>query len=46
MQGRLAEIGVHEATPVQSAAIPAILTGKNVAIQSYTGSGKVGLCNL
>lgn len=34
------ELHVHEPTPVQRAAIPEILSGKNVAIQCYTGSGK------
>lgn len=29
-----------EPTDVQRAAIPEVLTGANVAVQSYTGSGK------
>lgn len=41
MQGRLREIAVLEPTAVQQAAIPAILSGRNVAMQCYTGSGKV-----
>ena len=41
MQGRLRENAVVQPTAVQQAAIPAILTGKNVAMQCYTGSGKV-----
>jgi superfamily II DNA/RNA helicase len=31
---------VQGPTPVQEAAIPHVLRGENVAIQSYTGSGK------
>ena len=41
MQGRLAESSVQAPTAVQQAAIPAVLSGKNVALQCYTGSGKV-----
>lgn len=41
MQGRLRESAVVEPTAVQQAAIPAILSGRNVAMQCYTGSGKV-----
>ncbi|PRW51077.1 DEAD-box ATP-dependent RNA helicase mitochondrial [Chlorella sorokiniana] len=32
--------GIHEPTDVQSGAIPAILSGDNVAVRCYTGSGK------
>ena len=38
--GLVNELDVHEPTAVQSASIPEILGGKNVAIQCYTGSGK------
>ena len=31
--------GIHEPTEVQSGAIPAILSGENVAVRCYTGSG-------
>ncbi len=41
MQMRLGELGVVQPTEVQSEAIPRALTGANVAIQCYTGSGKV-----
>ena len=40
-QGALAEAGIAEPTPVQLEAIPQILSGSDVAVQSYTGSGKV-----
>ena len=40
-QGRLQENDVQAPTFVQQAAIPAVLSGKNVAMQCYTGSGKV-----
>lgn len=43
-QGRLSESSVQAPTAVQQAAIPAVLSGKNVALQCYTGSGKVGAC--
>jgi superfamily II DNA/RNA helicase len=33
---------IQNPTDVQIAAIPKVLAGGNVAIQSYTGSGKVG----
>ena len=36
----LADQSITEPTDVQRAAIPEILTGANVAVQSYTGSGK------
>ena len=45
VQGRLRESAVVEPTAVQQAAIPAILSGKNVALQCYTGSGKVHSVN-
>lgn len=34
-------MGIKEPTQVQEAAIPKVLAGTNVAIQCYTGSGKV-----
>ena len=40
-QMRLKEMGVLQPTDVQQEAIPKALTGTNVAIQCYTGSGKV-----
>jgi len=36
----VARMGFEEATPIQSEAIPALLTGKDVVGQSMTGSGK------
>jgi len=33
-------LGYHQATPVQSAVIPALLTHKSVVVKSQTGSGK------
>ena len=41
VQVRLAEIGVHEPSDIQRAAMPHIVEGRTLAIQSYTGSGKV-----
>ena len=41
VQGHLRNLGVQTPTPVQEAAIPRVLRGENIAIQSYTGSGKV-----
>ena len=41
VQGRLIAQGVVEPTDVQREAIPPILTGTDVAVQCYTGSGKV-----
>jgi hypothetical protein len=41
LQGRLLQLGILRPSPVQEAAIPKVLAGSNVAIQSYTGSGKV-----
>ncbi len=34
-------MGINAPSPIQAAAIPATLAGGNVALQSYTGSGKV-----
>jgi ATP-dependent RNA helicase DeaD len=36
----IGKIGFEEATPIQSATIPALLTGSDVVGQSQTGSGK------
>ena len=44
LQGRLQENDVQKPTAVQVAAIPAIISGRNVAMQCYTGSGKVCSC--
>ena len=41
VQMRLKEMGVQQPTDVQREAIPKALTNSNVAIQCYTGSGKV-----
>jgi superfamily II DNA/RNA helicase len=38
--GLVDELNITEPTPVQREAIPEVLSGKNVAIQCYTGSGK------
>ena len=43
LQGALPAAGIVEPTPVQLEAIPHILRGVDVAVQSYTGSGKVRL---
>ena len=43
LQGALPAAGIVEPTPVQLEAIPHILRGADVAVQSYTGSGKVKL---
>ena len=43
LQGALPAAGIVEPTPVQLEAIPPILRGVDVAVQSYTGSGKVKL---
>lgn len=40
-QAGLAQLSITAPSPIQSAAVPAVLSGDNVAIQSYTGSGKV-----
>jgi ATP-dependent RNA helicase RhlB len=36
----IAEVGFTELTPVQEAAIPLVLAGKDVAVQAQTGTGK------
>ena len=36
----LAEMGFEEPTPIQTAAIPVLLTGKDVLGQAATGTGK------
>ncbi|MCX6959517.1 MAG: DEAD/DEAH box helicase, partial [Verrucomicrobia bacterium] len=36
----VAQLGFEEATPIQSAAIPVLLTGSDLVCQSQTGSGK------
>lgn len=41
MQPFLEAQGIHEPTDVQAGAIPAILSGDNVAVRCYTGSGAV-----
>ena len=41
LQGSLAVSGIEVPSPIQEAAIPALLGGANAAVQSYTGSGKV-----
>jgi Lhr-like helicase len=41
-QPGLARQGITEPSPIQKNAIQQIISGANVAIQSYTGSGKVG----
>lgn len=38
--GALTDLGYHEPTEVQSKVIPAALAGKNLIVQSQTGSGK------
>ena len=40
LQGRLIAQGIVEPTDVQREAIPPIMTGTDVAVQCYTGSGK------
>lgn len=40
LQRGLAEVDYAEMTPVQAAALPAILLGRDVAAQAQTGSGK------
>ncbi|WP_336818207.1 ATP-dependent RNA helicase DbpA [Cedecea sp. MMO-103] len=42
----LSELGYHEMTPVQEAALPAILAGKDVRVQAKTGSGKTAAFGL
>ena len=38
--GAITDLGYHEPTEVQSQVIPAALAGKNLIVQSNTGSGK------
>ncbi len=38
--GALTDLGYHEPTGVQAQVIPAALAGKNLVVQSQTGSGK------
>jgi len=40
LAGRLKEAGLAEPAPVQAAAIPAMLEGRDVCARSHTGSGK------
>lgn len=42
-QAALPELGVGRPSAIQITALPAVLTGGNCAVQSYTGSGKVRL---
>lgn len=42
LQAQLAARGLHQPLPVQAAAVPLVLSGRDVAIKSCTGSGKVG----
>ena len=42
----LTELGYHSMTPVQAAALPAILAGKDVRAQAKTGSGKTAAFGL
>lgn len=42
----LSELGYHAMTPVQAAALPAILGGKDVRVQAKTGSGKTAAFGL
>lgn len=42
----LSELGYHTMTPVQAAALPAILAGKDVRAQAKTGSGKTAAFGL
>ncbi len=42
----LNELGYHAMTPVQAAALPAILGGKDVRVQAKTGSGKTAAFGL
>ncbi len=42
VQNALREIGFHKPTPVQEAAIPLALEGKDLLIQARTGTGKTG----
>jgi len=40
LQGSLTEMGYEQPTAVQSAAIPMVLTGQDLMVQSQTGTGK------
>ena len=40
LQKALRDMGFEEATPIQSAAIPKILAGKDILGQAQTGTGK------
>jgi ATP-dependent RNA helicase DeaD len=42
----LATLGYEEPTPIQSAAIPALLTGRDVLAQAATGTGKTAAFSL
>ena len=42
----LTELGYHTMTPVQAAALPAILAGQDVRVQAKTGSGKTAAFGL
>lgn len=42
----LTSLGYLEMTPVQAAALPAILAGKDVRVQAKTGSGKTAAFGL
>jgi len=42
----LNELGYHTMTPVQAAALPAILAGQDVRVQAKTGSGKTAAFGL
>ncbi|HFZ8993366.1 TPA: ATP-dependent RNA helicase DbpA [Citrobacter freundii] len=44
--GNLNELGYSEMTPVQAAALPAVLAGKDVRVQAKTGSGKTAAFGL
>lgn len=44
--GNLNELGYLSMTPVQAAALPAILAGKDVRVQAKTGSGKTAAFGL
>ncbi|WES70366.1 ATP-dependent RNA helicase DbpA [Superficieibacter sp. HKU1] len=44
--GNLDELGYLSMTPVQAAALPAILAGKDVRVQAKTGSGKTAAFGL
>ena len=40
IQKAVEEMGFEEATPIQSEAIPAIMSGKDIIGQAQTGTGK------